>query len=158
MLLFPTKKNGNFLKVEIIMNIGWIIVWIFMNIDSVVDTVASLQTTSAIQQYLSIFHLSELPFIVSIISIIYFKHSFWYKINEQWCIHNQCYKESRGRTTLNKEEGLLQNCLPVKFQDVKFKDPKFKHEISWEKTWTFILLIICLQSIVRIDMNIHTSS
>ena len=22
---------------------------------------------------------------------------------------------------------LLQDCLPVKFQDVKFKDPKFKH-------------------------------
>ena len=23
----------------------------------------------------------------------------------------------------------LQDCLPVKFQDVKFKDPRFKHEI-----------------------------
>ena len=24
---------------------------------------------------------------------------------------------------------VLQDCLPVKFQEVKFKDPKFKHEI-----------------------------
>ena len=34
---------------------------------------------------------------------------------------------------------MLQDCLPVKFQDVKFQDLTFEHEIF-----------------VRIDMNIHT--
>ena len=42
---------------------------------------------------------------------------------------------------------LLQDRLPVKFQDVKFKDPKFKHEIFNEAFILFhnlILLLNCL--------------
>ena len=45
---------------------------------------------------------------------------------------------------------LLQDCLPVNFQDVKFQDPNFKHEIfvriDMKHSHFSNYFIICLQS------------
>ena len=49
---------------------------------------------------------------------------------------------------------MLQDRLPVKFQDVKFKDPKFKHEIfvriDMKHSYFSNYFIICLQSIFSV--------
>ena len=42
---------------------------------------------------------------------------------------------------------MLQDGLPVKFQDVKFKDPKFKHDIFARIDMKLKYFIICFQSI-----------
>ena len=49
---------------------------------------------------------------------------------------------------------MLQDHLPVKFQDVKFKDTKFKHEIfvriDMKHSYFSNYFIICLQSIFSV--------
>ena len=55
------------------------------------------------------------------------------------------------RLVCHKRESLLQDHLPVKYQDVNFKDPKFKHEIfvriDMKHSYFSNYFIICLQSI-----------
>ena len=51
---------------------------------------------------------------------------------------------------------MLQDHLPMKFQDVKFKDPKFKHEnfvrIDMKHSYFSNYFIICLLSIFRVEI------
>ena len=60
---------------------------------------------------------------------------------------------------MSEERNLLQDRLPVRFQDVKFIDPKFKHEIfmriDMKHSYFSNYFITCLQYVCCLPKMIH---
>ena len=56
---------------------------------------------------------------------------------------------------VSEDVSLLQDCLPVKFQDVKFKDPELMQLNFHEKHSYFLnYFMICLPSIVKVIIEL----